>query len=152
MVGCVRWRQKLCAHSSAPTDKIYSKHLPLQKKEFSLELGIQADVKKTSKLMYHTGNCGLWLSPFSFPLFFFTLAIPTCRSRFWNMVFQHWTGVWLSLHFYISPARKLIVKKQTKKPPKTNKQSFSTYGLHIYMCIWSFKQVISLMWKSALNF
>lgn len=61
------------------------------------------------------------------------------------MVFQHWTGVWLSLHFYISPARKLIVKKQTKKPPKTNKQSFFTYGLHIYMCIWSFKQVISLM-------
>lgn len=50
------------------------------------------------------------------------------------MVFQHWTGVWLSLHFYISPARTLIIVKKKKK-------SFATYRLHIYMCIWSFKQV-----------
>lgn len=32
------------------------------------------------------------------------------------MVFQHWTGVWLSLHFYISPARKLIIVKKRQKP------------------------------------
>lgn len=44
------------------------------------------------------------------------------------MVFQHWTGVWLSLHFYISPARTLIIVKK-----KNNNNNFPLTD-YIFTC------------------